>query len=72
MKDQVDALVDKGVAATVINSSLSPSEQGQRMEQIRNGEFKLVYVAPERFRDHRFCEAVRQIDLSLFAVDEAH
>lgn len=72
MKDQVDALESRGIPATLINSSLSPSEQSERMSRLRNGEYKLIYVAPERFRDQRFLESVRQIDLSLFAVDEAH
>jgi len=72
MKDQVDALLDRGIKATVINSTLTPSEQSERLSQIANGEFKIVYVAPERFRDQRFCETVRGIELSLFAVDEAH
>lgn len=72
MKDQVDALEAKGIPATLINSSLSPSEQGERIARLRNGDYKLVYVAPERFRDPRFCEAVRGTDISLFAIDEAH
>ena len=72
MKDQVDALVGRGIDATVINSTLTPSEQGERLAQLAGGDFKIVYVAPERFRDPRFCEAVRGLELSLFAVDEAH
>jgi ATP-dependent DNA helicase RecQ len=72
MKDQVDALQARGISATLINSSLSPSEQANRMQQLRDGAFKLVYVAPERFRDRRFLDAIRQVELSLFAVDEAH
>ena len=72
MKDQVDALVDKGIAATMINSSLSHPEQQQRLSQMRNGEFKLVYIAPERFRSESFMSAMESINISLFAVDEAH
>ncbi len=72
MKDQVDALTRKGIAATVINSTLTPSEQQDRIRRMREGEFKLVYVAPERFRSRSFVDALRQITIGLFAVDEAH
>ncbi len=72
MKDQVDGLERKGIAATVINSTLSPGEQQERIRQLREGAFKLVYVAPERFRSRSFTDALRQVDIALFAVDEAH
>lgn len=72
MKDQVDALQVRGIAATLINSTLSWPEQKQRLEGIRRGEFKLVYVAPERFRADSFLDALRGIEISLFAIDEAH
>ncbi|MEO6393020.1 MAG: RecQ family ATP-dependent DNA helicase [Pyrinomonadaceae bacterium] len=72
MKDQVDALHDRGLPATFINSSLADSEVSRRLAGIRNGEFKLVYIAPERFRSPRFLEALGSIKVSLFAVDEAH
>ncbi len=72
MKDQVDALVDKGVAATVINSTLSPDEQQQRIQAMRRGDYKLVYVAPERFKSSSFMRALEDVEISLFAVDEAH
>ena len=54
MKDQVDALVEKGVAAALINSTLSHSEQRERIEGMKAGHYKLVYVAPERFRAEGF------------------
>jgi ATP-dependent DNA helicase RecQ len=72
MKDQVDALVARGLSATLINSTISAAEQYQRIRRMRDGEFKLVYIAPERFRSRSFLEAVGQITIALFAVDEAH
>jgi ATP-dependent DNA helicase RecQ len=72
MKDQVDALQARQLPATFINSSIPEREQWSRIEALRRGEFKLVYVAPERFRSSRFLEALRFVKVSLFAVDEAH
>src|ERR1043166_2035665 len=72
MKDQVDALKARDLPATFINSSLPEREQWSRIDALRRGEFKLVYIAPERFRSSRFLEALNSISISLFAVDEAH
>lgn len=72
MKDQVDALNARGIAAAMINSSQSWEEQRGCLDQLRRGELKLVYVAPERFRAQSFVDALRGIKISLFAVDEAH
>ena len=72
MKDQVDALVAKGIPATMINSTLGLSEQRDRISRMRAGEYKLVYVAPERFKVESFISALLDVDLALFAVDEAH
>ena len=72
MKDQVDALVARGIDATVINSTLSWPEQKERLDGMRQGKYKLVYVAPERFRAESFIRALDGIEISLFAVDEAH
>ncbi|MDB6005270.1 MAG: ATP-dependent helicase, RecQ family [Prosthecobacter sp.] len=72
MKDQVDALERRGIPATLINSSISLSEQQARIEALRRGEYKLVYVAPERFRSRAFTNALRQVQIALVAVDEAH
>ena len=72
MKDQVDALVGRGIQATVINSTLSWPEQRERLDGMRNGLYKLVYVAPERFRAESFLNALAGIEVSLFAIDEAH
>ena len=72
MKDQVDALHARNLPATFINSSIDFEEQKARIAGIRQGRFKLVYVAPERFRSNFFVEALKSVDVSLFAVDEAH
>ncbi|HWB06018.1 MAG TPA: RecQ family ATP-dependent DNA helicase [Verrucomicrobiales bacterium] len=72
MKDQVDALERRGIAATLINSTLSPGEQQARIEALREGKYRLVYVAPERFRQRAFTDALRAADIALLAVDEAH
>jgi ATP-dependent DNA helicase RecQ len=72
MKDQVDALVARGVAATMINSTLSWPEQKERLEAMRVGRYKLVYVSPERFRAESFMEVLRGVSISLVAIDEAH
>jgi ATP-dependent DNA helicase RecQ len=58
MKDQVDALVARGIEATVINSTLSWPEQKERLDGMRRGRYKLVYVAPERFRAESFLNAL--------------
>src|SRR3984893_6751581 len=72
MKDQVDALQARNLPATFINSSIDQGQQRARIDAVRRGEFKLVYIAPERFRSSRFVEALQQARISLFAVDEAH
>ena len=72
MKDQVDALHSLGIAATYVNSSLSTSEQDLRLQEIREGKYKFVYVAPERFESAYFLSVIKSIRLSLIAFDEAH
>lgn len=72
MKDQVDALNARQIPATVINSSISFDQQLSRLQAMADGQFRLVYVAPERFRNERFVEALKTVQVSLFAVDEAH
>src|SRR6059058_711210 len=59
MKDQVDALNAKGVRATFINSSLAEAERNDRLAALCRGEWRLVYVAPERFRSNAFLKALR-------------
>jgi len=76
MQDQVDRLRANGIAATFINSSLSPDERSAREQAMLQGELKLVYVAPERLLTQSFLlrldEVQRRMGLSLLAVDEAH
>ena len=72
MKDQVDRLVALGIPATFINSSIPLDEQRRRIENLRGDRYRLVYVAPERFRSSLFCQALAGRKITLFAVDEAH
>jgi len=72
MKDQVGALLEYGVRATYINSSLPSGMAAELEEQMVAGEFDLVYVAPERLMTGRFLEKLAQTKLALFAIDEAH
>jgi ATP-dependent DNA helicase RecQ len=72
MKDQVDGLVAKGVPATFINSSLGQSEMDARIADMKRGQYRLVYIAPERFKSERFVAALSPLTIALFAVDEAH
>ncbi len=72
MKDQVDSLVRRGIAATYINSTLAAVEQERRLQAVAAGAYRLVYVAPERLRSAPFLAALRGLAVSLVAVDEAH
>jgi ATP-dependent DNA helicase RecQ len=72
MKDQVDALAARGIPATFLNSTLGSSEIASRMRQVQRGEIKLLYVAPERFDVGRMGDRLRELGVSLLAVDEAH
>jgi ATP-dependent DNA helicase RecQ len=72
MKDQVDVLKERGLSATLINSTLDPAEQRARMTEVEAGRHRLVYVAPERLRSPRFLAMMARLRPSLLAVDEAH
>ncbi len=72
MKDQTDALEALGIPATFINSSVSATEMSLRLSGLTAGRYKLVYVAPERFRNERFQEALVHARIPLLAIDEAH
>src|SRR5947209_4092499 len=72
MKDQVDALTARGIAATFINSSVDPGEREARLKAAVRGELQLLYVAPERFRVPNFAAQLAKAQPGLFAVDEAH
>src|SRR5687767_400307 len=72
MEDQVNQLRDEGIAAVVLNSSLSPAVRRQTMQELAPGFEGLLYVAPERFWAAEFAEMMRSLKPTLFAVDEAH
>ncbi|OOZ50872.1 ATP-dependent DNA helicase RecQ [Solemya velum gill symbiont] len=72
MKDQVDALQANGVNAACYNSALNESDARQTLARFHAGELDLLYVAPERLMSHAFQERLQEIDIALFAVDEAH
>lgn len=72
MKDQVDSLQAVGIPATYVNSSLSAEEVAERIEQIKLGSYKLLYVAPERFELDSFVSLIRSLPIELVAFDEAH
>src|SRR6478736_749303 len=72
MKDQVDALQAAGVAATFLNSSLTAGESRPRLRGLHNGEFRLLYVAPERLMLSGFLDDLKRGNVNLFAIDEAH
>ncbi|MGZ5545343.1 MAG: DNA helicase RecQ [Limisphaerales bacterium] len=72
MKDQVDALQAAGVPATFLNSSLDASESRERLHKLRKGEFRLLYVAPERVMLDGFLRDLQEWNVNLIAIDEAH
>ncbi|MEA3239466.1 MAG: DNA helicase RecQ [Candidatus Bipolaricaulota bacterium] len=72
MKDQIDALTECGVPAARIDSSQSTRERDGVIERVIRRELKLLYIAPERFAANGFINFLRQVDVSLIAIDEAH
>ncbi len=73
MKDQVDALRQNGIPAAFLNSTLSGQEQHTVIHQLRNGQLKLLYLAPERLvGEGNFMALLAELNVSLFAIDEAH
>ena len=72
MKDQVDALIAKGIEAAFINSSLKRSEREQRYADVADGAYRLLYVTPERFRKPEFLDVIAKRTIRLLVVDEAH
>ncbi|PRZ13857.1 RecQ-like ATP-dependent DNA helicase [Laceyella sediminis] len=72
MKDQVDGLKQLGISATYINSTLQPHEIDQRIEALRSGEVKLLYIAPERLESERFQTIFETLPIYLVTIDEAH
>ncbi len=72
MKDQVDSLERRGIPATYINSTLTGSEQSQRLKKLGLGNYLIVYVAPERLRSTQFLNCLQNQKIGLLAVDETH
>jgi ATP-dependent DNA helicase RecQ len=72
MKDQVDALQASGIPATFLNSSLAADESRKRLRGLHNGEYRLLYAAPERLMLSGFLEDLQRWNVRLIAVDEAH
>jgi ATP-dependent DNA helicase RecQ len=72
MKDQVDALTASGVAATFLNSSLRADESRARLRGLQEGEYRLLYVAPERMMLSGFLADLKRWKVNLLAIDEAH
>jgi len=72
MKDQVDALQASGIAATFLNSSIESGESLRRLYGLHNGQYRLLYIAPERLMLSGFLADVQKWAPDLIAVDEAH
>lgn len=72
MRDQVNSLNEKGIVAKCINSNQTPEENGQILEDAKNGKIKILYIAPERQGNMSWQETVREIKVAMVVVDEAH
>jgi ATP-dependent DNA helicase RecQ len=72
MKDQVSALLESGVRTAFLNSSLSAGEYREVLRRAENGEYKLLYVAPERLLTEEFLALAAKLTVSMVTVDEAH
>lgn len=72
MKDQVDNLNQVGIPATFINSTLSNFDYAQTINNILNNVYKIIYIAPERLDTDSFLNLLKQLNVSMFAIDEAH
>ena len=72
MKDQVDSLNQVGIPATFINSTLTSSEYSQTIINILHNVYKIIYIAPERLDTDSFLNLLKQLNISMFAIDEAH
>lgn len=72
MKDQIDFLTARGIAAARLDSSLGLDETRAIADKLASGALKLLYVAPERFNNERFLAQIGRAKLSMLAIDEAH
>ncbi len=72
MQDQVDALKQLNISAAFLNSSMDSQEINETERKLINGEYQLLYIAPERLLSSRMINLLRRVEVSLFAIDEAH
>ena len=72
MKDQVDALSAININATYINSTLDDNKYNEILNGIRNNQYKIIYVAPERLDNNEFLNVINNLNISQIAIDEAH
>ncbi len=72
MKDQVDILVQKGVSAGFINSTITQEEYTKIVKELRGNTLKLLYIAPERLENENFLKFLAKINISFVVIDEAH
>ncbi|WP_372794703.1 ATP-dependent DNA helicase RecQ [Pontiella sp.] len=72
MKDQIDSLQERSIAAERLDSSLTEEKYREVSNAIRRGELKMLFVSPERLTNERFLNLIRGLQISLLAVDEAH
>ncbi|QKJ24226.1 DNA helicase RecQ [Poseidonibacter lekithochrous] len=72
MQDQVKALNDLDIEASMISSSQTPDENGFTMQKLLAGQLKFVYVAPERFTSNEFVSVLQRVNINYFVIDEAH
>ncbi|MGL4944050.1 MAG: DNA helicase RecQ [Thermoguttaceae bacterium] len=72
MKDQVDAARTNGLNAAALNSAISQTERNEIGDALRRGELDLLYISPERFGTDHFIERLKTLNISFFAIDEAH
>ncbi len=72
MKDQVDELIRIGIPAVYINSTLTSKQYMERVNGIRNGEYKIIYISPERIETEGFINLINEVNISFIAIDESH
>ena len=72
MRDQLDFLRQKGIAAASLDSTLTPDQSKQVMRDVKSGKIKILMVSVERFKNERFRQFLAEVTLSLLVVDEAH
>lgn len=70
MKDQVSSLIQSGIPAAYINSSLTPMQNIKALRNAANGKYKIIYVAPERLTTNEFQNFCRKVSISMVAVDD--